>query len=630
LLKGKHDSLFVYGSLTLVVNEQQQLCNIIGASVCFFNTLVPFCPNWFSRMMQSPVEWLTEAITRLFELLEGFISTFAGAPCGSVVTTSAYSINPQCLAGALISLFGFFFDALLADGMIACRTDVCACHNGIYVKPGDGSIQNYTFSNAISQNVFGQDGRQPQPCTRSTSVTDAPWWFQTCCNGTAATYTLPNGVTKVCLEYNATLGTPVPECLAVCNNTQTKPSPCVTNIPTLPMCDSVVGFLPIDGVVMAIFRYIRCIFQVAFGGGALFDGLITLVSVLWQLSKPIINVLAGGIMLLLQLFINPGGPFDFLGSVVGFFSSFSALFNGGLITSEPALPFISRFDDGAVIREARQAHAQARGPGGGGHKTGFSQHGSVLAGLERVFMNYTINDCNDDLRACTNRNLGLQCDTLDCTMLTLRAMFDGNTTCDHVIRDVTFGSRAEFVYCVERRIIGERVRAFLYPSFPVAAFYTGWQFVPALLKEINDGFAKGFDYSAIPMQQEEEEQDMDNTALNQELTLRAQRLRNELTGNEARVERVIRWDAMEYKWRSGYYTKLLRRASARSRQSVRDRIPSTWKQDAAALGRTVVQSSLEIATIIGSKAPDVVTSAVDSMLTARDMLTNTAAVFKHW
>lgn len=187
--------------------SQQQLCSIIGASVCFFNTLVPFCPNWFSRFMQSPVEWLTEAITRLFELLEGFISTFAGAPCGSVVTTSAYSINPRCLAGALISLFGFFFDALLADGMIACRTDVCACHNGIYVKPGGGGdIQNYTFSNAISQNVFGQDGRQPQPCTRSTSVTDAPWWFQTCCNGTAATYILPNGVTKVCLEYNATLG----------------------------------------------------------------------------------------------------------------------------------------------------------------------------------------------------------------------------------------------------------------------------------------------------------------------------------------------------------------------------------------------------------------------------------------
>ena len=600
---------------------QQQLCSIIGASVCFFNTLVPFCPNWFSRMMQSPVEWLTEAITRLFELLEGFISTFAGAPCGSVVSTSAYSINPQCLSGAMISLFGFFFDALLADGMIACRSDVCACHNGIYVKPGDGNIQNYTFSNAISQNVFGQDGRQPQPCTKSTEVTDAPWWFQTCCNGTAATYVLPNGVTKVCLEYNATLGTPVPECLAVCNNTETKPSPCVTNIPTLPMCDSVVGFLPIDGVIMAIFRYIRCIFQVAFGGGALFDGLIVLVSVLWQLSKPIINVLAGGIMLLLSLFINPGGPFDFLGQVVGFFSSFSALFNGGLITSQPALPFISRYD-GDIIREARSGSLKRS-------HVGFSQHGSVLAGMERVFMNYTINDCNDDLRTCTNRNLGFQCDTLDCTMLALNALFDGNTTCDHVIRDVTFGSRAEFVYCVERRIIGERVRAFLYPSFPVAAFYTGWQFVPALLKEINDGFMKGYDYNAIPMEPEPE-QDMDNTLLNRELDLRAQRLRKELSGNDARIERVIRWDAMEYKLRSGYYSKLLKRASNRAHRSVRERVPSTWKQDAATLGRTVVQSSLEIATIISSKTPEAVVTMVNSMLTARDMLTDTASVFKHW
>lgn len=175
---------------------QRQLCNIVGATTCFFTTLVPFCPNWFSRMIQSAFEWLAEAVTRVFQLLEGFIATFAGAPCGSVVQSTAYSINPQCLAGALISLFSFFFDALLADGMIACRTDTCGCHNGIYLKP-DGMEQNYTFSNAISQNTYGQDGRRPQPCTRGSTFVDAPWWFQTCCNGTAATYTLPNGVTKV-------------------------------------------------------------------------------------------------------------------------------------------------------------------------------------------------------------------------------------------------------------------------------------------------------------------------------------------------------------------------------------------------------------------------------------------------
>jgi hypothetical protein len=175
---------------------QRQLCNIVGATTCFFTTLVPFCPNWFSRMFLGSFEWGTEAITRFFELLEGFIATFAGSPCGSVTASTAYSINPQCLAGALISLFGFFFDMLLADGMIACRGNTCECNNNFYLKP-DGTVQNYTYSNGISQNALGQDGRAAQSCVRGTSFVDAPWWFQTCCNGTAATYTLPNNVVKV-------------------------------------------------------------------------------------------------------------------------------------------------------------------------------------------------------------------------------------------------------------------------------------------------------------------------------------------------------------------------------------------------------------------------------------------------
>lgn len=373
------------------------------------------------------------------------------------------------------------------------------------------------------------------------------------------------------------------------------------------MCESIVGFLPIDGGIMAIFRYIRCIFQTAFGGGALFDGLIILVSVLWQLSKPIINVIAGAILLILKLFVNPGGPFDFLNTVVGFFSSFSALFNGGLITTSAADPFVRRMQD----------HLS---------RSGFSQHGTVLTGLQHVFMGYTMDDCRNDLRVCLNRNFGMTCEDSACTTAELTAMFNGTTPCDYVVREANMASlaeRTEFLYCIERRLIGERVRAYLYPNFPAASFYTGWQFIPALLKEINDGFTRGYDYNAFPMPEE----DMDNTALNEELERRAARIRAQFGGNS---DRVIRLDAMEYKLRSGYYTKLLKRAANRARMS-RDKFAYTsWRADAWDFGKTVGRSAYEIADIIVSNVPDAVSKAFDSFVTAKDILMDTPSLFKQW
>jgi hypothetical protein len=208
------------------------------------------------------------------------------------------------------------------------------------------------------------------------------------------------------------------------------------------MCETVIGFLPMDGGLIAIFRYIRCIFQTAFGGGALFDGLIILCSVLWQLNKPIINVVAGAILLLLQLFVSPGGTLDFLGTVVGFFSAFSALFNGGLITTSASDPFVRRMQEHLQTLPRQRSHI------------GFQQHGGVLSGLQHVFMGYTIDDCNTNLRTCLNRNFGLGCADDTCVTAELHAMFNGTTTCDHVIREANFAGslaeRTEFIHCVER------------------------------------------------------------------------------------------------------------------------------------------------------------------------------------
>jgi hypothetical protein len=306
-----------------------------------------------------------------------------------------------------------------------------------------------------------------------------------------------------------------------------------------------------------------------------------------------------------------------LGTVVGFFSAFSALFNGGLITTSAADPFVRRMQEHLQTLPRQRSHI------------GFQQHGGVLSGLQHVFMGYTIDDCNTNLRTCLNRNFGLGCADDTCVTAELHAMFNGTTTCDHVIREANFAGslaeRTEFIHCVERRLLGERVRAYLFPNFPATSFYTGWQFVPALLKEIDDSIRKGVDYSPFPSPEEEE--DMDNTSLNAVLAERAVRVRREIPGNWANV--VVRFDALEYKLRSGYITNLMKRAAARSRMP-RARFAGDWKQDTWQFAKTIGQSAYDSTMIVYQNVPDAIGQAFASMVEAKNLLSDTPTLLRRW
>jgi hypothetical protein len=597
---------------------QDALCDFVGANVCFINAIVPFCPNWLSRQFQSVFIWLFESTIRAGEFIEGFIATFAGAPCASAVQARAYGINLSCLTGSLISLFTFFFDALLADGMIACREDLCACRNNLFNNT-EGFVK-FTFTNAISGGVLGLDGRQPQQCVVGNQFTDAPWWFQSCCNGTAATYIFPTGGFKVCSAYNQT-GDPIPECQPICQ--PTVPSPCRFNTPALPMCNSIIGPLPMDGIFMATLRYIRCIFQMGFGGGQVFDGAITLTSVAWQLTKPIINVVAGSIILIFDLFISPGGPFDFLFKIVDFFTSFSSIFNAPIIFPGAVDPFNTR----SLVTDGRM-HTRTM-------RSGVMAYGGIFQALHAIFTDYGVSDCSDDLRGCLNRNFNIHCEDLTCTLNMLRGKFNTETMCDTAVHAATvspsnssqflvnggnvLADRALFLECVEKRIMGERIRDCVFPKFPPAVMYTGWRYLPTLLHEINDSFQH-------PPDPQHLDPTFQFTDIQRVLEERKQRILDSKRFSEGLAGIVVRYDALEYKLRSGYISHLVRKVAREGRS----RTPADQQHHSFGTFARVFAGSVGEVFEVSKRIPGAIQDCFNSVSAGFDLVADTYTLGLKW
>lgn len=601
---------------------QGAFCDFVGANVCFINAIVPFCPNWLSRQFQSLFIWIAlEPSIRIGNFIEGFITTFAGAPCASVVQARAYGISTSCLTGSLISLFTFFFDALMADGMIACRQDYCDCLSDRFNNTA-GQPVSFTFSNAISGNVFGVDGRIPQPCVVGNNFVDSPTWFATCCNGTAATYVLPGGQIKVCPQYNQT-GDPVPECFAACF--PTVPFPCKFTVPALPVCNSIIGPLPMDGIFMATLRYVRCLFQQGFGGGALFDGAITLTSVAWQLTKPIINVVAGGILLIFDLFISPGGPFDFLFKIVDFFASFSSIFNAPIIFAGTPDIFAR---SNAALGDVPWYHYTRTMTGGIQH------YGGIFQALHAIFSDYRVDDCNTNLVGCVNRNFNIACNDMDCTLQVLRYKFNetaiGRTsTCATVVNAATpvssmdfnvngggvLADRMMFLDCVEKRIIGERVRDCVFPNFPPPLMYSGWRAMPQLIHDLNDSF----DYAHGHIGAQQFVPHMDG--LDDVLADRRRRIEEQFS--EGMAPYVAQFDAWEYKLRSGYYTHLVRRIARRG--IYRDPVATPVRD----YGHLLINAGAEFGAVL-TRVPDVVRDVFGSTVFAWEFFSDTYTLGLKW
>jgi hypothetical protein len=96
-----------------------------------------------------------------------------------------------------------------------------------------------------------------------------------------------------------------------CLMTNEPPEECVDRV--LVSCDPFAPTRnPLDGVIIAFLRYFRCMIQAIFTGGndmgqttpaVLFDALITLISIIWQISDAFIRLIASIIIFFLFIFV---------------------------------------------------------------------------------------------------------------------------------------------------------------------------------------------------------------------------------------------------------------------------------------------------------------------------------------
>ena len=84
-------------------------------------------------------------------------------------------------------------------------------------------------------------------------------------------------------------------------------------------------------------KYLQCLFvQLVPAFGQIMQGLIVMVSVVWQVANPILRLIAAVIMFVFSLFSAVGGFFDLLGLVGNFVAIFTSL--SSVFTTTPIIP----------------------------------------------------------------------------------------------------------------------------------------------------------------------------------------------------------------------------------------------------------------------------------------------------
>lgn len=306
----------------------QLTCSTTGSLSCFVNALYNVCPYQVRMVFQSATIYPVNLAITFIGAIEGFIRMFARYACGDNPLDNpgptAFGLNAKCAGMALTQLAGMFINMYIADGNIACRTGgrdrECACWKD--AVPG----YSYFFYDSPVSNVNGLgpfQGRPPQRCVLAqyaTSTLTTNFFTSQCCNGTA----IP---AAGCPSYNATRIPPT--CLPIC---PTIPSPCVQVYPELPTCDSgIVGSVPVDGLLMAVCRFIRCgivnllppAASTSAGAQAIqlkndpgvWDAMIGFLSVVWQLSVALVSWGMTAVIWLLSLGITTGIVL-FIGTII--------------------------------------------------------------------------------------------------------------------------------------------------------------------------------------------------------------------------------------------------------------------------------------------------------------------------
>lgn len=301
------------------------ICNLIVSGLCVFNSILGLpCTEYQKRLLRSVIRWLLESILRSLAFIQGFILIFAegvnsacppptmcppdgqcpngrlctqGSMCSTPCptgTAGATGISVAQLAQVWVSMFSYIFDLLIGDSSVLCSvvnppvcpaTDQCCCYSpaGSYVYQPIGGIF-----------VAGRQCAQCIDDNCTLIINSYP--FPTC------TVDPCDGVTTV-----------NPPCDP--NTKLLKKKPCVNA--QLISCDAnkLNGTLaPLDGIIIALLRYIRCMVAALFmtnlsqggdgqsGLAVVFDAFISLLSFIWQIFTPIIRFLAALVLFIILLF----------------------------------------------------------------------------------------------------------------------------------------------------------------------------------------------------------------------------------------------------------------------------------------------------------------------------------------
>jgi hypothetical protein len=287
------------------------LCNTISASTCFLDIFLPFCQEERKRIVKSGIAWGGELIVKIGALIEGIVGIFVNGPtCGSggdvcPSGTPSYGVTVDGLADVFTSLFSFVIDSLIGDSSVVCSmvnppmcpsSDLCCCYNTIDmgVLPCDQQAPALTggpyYLHVVDAGVFSNPAYQCAQCLDPGT-----------CSEYSASYAYPT-----CAAEGATM------------------KPCFDDGTSgLPSCDVQNPLLTkLDGGLMASLRYLQCsLGQLLPVLAKIIQGLVIIVSVVWQLANSILRLIAAVIMFFFALFASLGGGCDCYGAYHASFGS---------------------------------------------------------------------------------------------------------------------------------------------------------------------------------------------------------------------------------------------------------------------------------------------------------------------
>jgi hypothetical protein len=309
-----------------------------GNLMCFAESifLLPrICLFRGERFLGSVVRWAAELIFRVVGFIEAFVEQFIDMPYTCTGPTcdssgnqqSALNIDQKPLGNMLVILFSFPVDLLIGDSGVAC-TSICPPINAVptpqpcdcwNLSPNTNSGTNYGGGSALLPYSWTTNSSQ---CLNANGIHVGTPYLDTsgCCiilnlqSFGGLTHPLPicQSIDDISPASSAYPGS----CVAL---TACRPDslPSIANDPLTPPGLSIAYKGAVDGLIMGLLRYLRCLLGNVLGCdsqgrncidfGIIFYPALLVFSITWQILGGVIRFIVACILFLLSLFSPPNG-----------------------------------------------------------------------------------------------------------------------------------------------------------------------------------------------------------------------------------------------------------------------------------------------------------------------------------